>query len=56
MDRAARQFANDERVAFHFFPHEQRAEPRFALPEVVHPDGGINQHDYGQRAAEVGVD
>jgi hypothetical protein len=54
MQRAARQFANDERVAFNFFPAEQGTQRRVAPAEMIHPDRGINQHD-GYCAAVVGV-
>ena len=35
MQRAARQFANDEWVAFHFFAAEQGTERSVAPPEMV---------------------
>ena len=52
---AACQLADNEWVAFHFFVAEQDAERRIAPPEMVNPDGSINQHERACCAAVVGV-
>lgn len=54
VQRAARQFTNDEWVRFHFSPVEQITERRVAPTKVIHPDRRINQHDRGQHAAGAG--
>lgn len=53
--RAARQFANDERVAFDFCAIQQNAEITVAPAEVVDPNGSINQHNRGFHADAAGA-
>jgi hypothetical protein len=53
--RAARQLANDERVAFDFSAIQQNAEITVAPAEMVHPNGSINQHNGGFYADAAGA-
>lgn len=43
---AARQFSNDEWVAEHAALVQQSSQSRVATPEVVYPDGRIDENHY----------
>ena len=41
---AACEFANDERVAFHFPGNQQRGKPLVAAAQMVDPDRSVDEH------------
>lgn len=52
--RATGQFADDEWVGLDLSAEKEGPEPLIVMPEVVHPNRGVNQHGHG-RCATVSV-